>query len=120
MVHCEAGISRSASMVIAYLIRCKKMALIDAYALVKSERKQICPNHGFFSLLLKWEKANLGVNSCTFEYGLCQFLREIVPGITEEKVRESLKLVGGNVEQAVANIVTKHFEEVELDMHFEN
>jgi atypical dual specificity phosphatase len=90
MVHCEAGISRSASMVIAYLIKYKKLALVDAYALVKSKRKQICPNHGFFSLLLKWEKANTGSNSCTFEYGLCQFLREIVPNITEEKVRQSL------------------------------
>lgn len=46
------------------------MTLAEAYGLVKSKRKQICPNHGFFRLLLKWEKAHLGLNSVTFEFGL--------------------------------------------------
>lgn len=46
-MHCAAGVSRSASIVIAYLMRNNGMNYSDAFALVKNKRFVICPNHGF-------------------------------------------------------------------------
>lgn len=38
LVHCVAGVSRSASLCIAYLMKHMRMTLKDAYALVKTAR----------------------------------------------------------------------------------
>jgi protein-tyrosine phosphatase len=46
-VHCAAGVSRSASFVIAYLIKKKEMLYPDALKYVKERRRVICPNGGF-------------------------------------------------------------------------
>ena len=56
LVHCVAGVSRSASLCMAYLMRCKGMTLKDAYKLVKSKRPVIHPNPGFFRQLVEFEK----------------------------------------------------------------
>lgn len=47
LVHCHAGISRSASIVIGYLINRRGMTFSNAYAYVKTKRKIIDPNFGF-------------------------------------------------------------------------
>lgn len=47
LVHCAAGVSRSASFIIAYLINKKEMLFPDAYKYVKERRKVIRPNSGF-------------------------------------------------------------------------
>jgi protein-tyrosine phosphatase len=39
LVHCMAGISRSVTLVIAYLIKCRGMTYEAAYASVKARRK---------------------------------------------------------------------------------
>jgi protein-tyrosine phosphatase len=44
LVHCVAGISRSASIVLAYLMKYLRMNLKDAHSLVKSRRPLIRPN----------------------------------------------------------------------------
>jgi len=50
LVHCNAGISRSASVVIGYLIH-GGMSFQDAFDLVKSKRSKIQPNPGFLKQL---------------------------------------------------------------------
>ena len=64
-VHCIGGISRSASLVLAYLVRIERMTLYDAHALVKSKRSFIRPNAGFWEQLVQYEKEVLGSNSVT-------------------------------------------------------
>lgn len=54
LVHCVAGISRSATFVIAYLIRYKKMSPQEAYLLLLKARKCVCPNEGFTKQLVKY------------------------------------------------------------------
>jgi protein-tyrosine phosphatase len=56
LVHCAAGISRSASFVIAYLMYSEKLAFKEAAAAVKEVRPVICPNPGFVLQLKEWEK----------------------------------------------------------------
>lgn len=51
LVHCRAGVSRSASVVIAYLIRYYGMTPRDAYSYVKNRRPIINPNPGFIRQL---------------------------------------------------------------------
>jgi atypical dual specificity phosphatase len=52
LIHCGAGISRSASLVIAYLISVKKMTYTDAKLFLKQRRKIINPNEGFEKQLI--------------------------------------------------------------------
>jgi protein-tyrosine phosphatase len=56
LVHCEEGMSRSPTITIAYLMKCKKMCLKDALLLVKKKRPRIDPNNGFVKQLIRLEK----------------------------------------------------------------
>ncbi len=56
LVFCAMGISRSASLVIAYLMRQYRLTLVDAYRLVQRRRNIICPNIGFFQQLIDLER----------------------------------------------------------------
>lgn len=47
LVHCAAGVSRSATLVIAYLMKRKGMPFLEAYSFVKERRPIIRPNEGF-------------------------------------------------------------------------
>jgi protein-tyrosine phosphatase len=51
VVHCEMGISRSASICIAYLIKYQGLTREEAYIKIKSKRPHICPNSGFWDQL---------------------------------------------------------------------
>ncbi len=46
-VHCHAGVSRSASIVISYLMKKYKKPFEEMKTLVKSKRPKIHPNSGF-------------------------------------------------------------------------
>ncbi|NXM23986.1 DS13B phosphatase, partial [Oxyruncus cristatus] len=52
LVHCAMGVSRSATLVLAFLMICEDMSLADAIRTVRSHRG-ICPNSGFLKQL--WE-----------------------------------------------------------------
>ncbi|KAJ2952518.1 hypothetical protein O0L34_g6834 [Tuta absoluta] len=47
LVHCNAGVSRTSTVAIAYLMQYKRMAFDEAYSLVKLKRPAIQPNAGF-------------------------------------------------------------------------
>jgi protein-tyrosine phosphatase len=56
LVHCVAGISRSATVVTAYLIRYKQMSLNDALIFLRGSRHVVNPNLGFLNQLKEYEK----------------------------------------------------------------
>ena len=56
LVHCAAGSSRSATFVIAYIMRNKKMSFKEALEFVKNKRSVISPNPGFKDQLQLFEK----------------------------------------------------------------
>jgi len=56
LVHCHAGVSRSPTLSLAYLIKHQAMALPEAYKLVKAQRNIISPNLNFMGQLLEFEK----------------------------------------------------------------
>lgn len=58
LVHCNAGVSRSASVCIAYLMVIQNMSFDLAYNLVKSKRECIQPNTGFKKQLKELHRSN--------------------------------------------------------------
>lgn len=53
LFHCFAGVSRSATFAIAYLMAKQKLSVKEAYDMVKSKRDIIQPNDGFMLALQK-------------------------------------------------------------------
>uniref|UniRef100_A0A8C3NGD6 Dual specificity protein phosphatase n=1 Tax=Geospiza parvula TaxID=87175 RepID=A0A8C3NGD6_GEOPR len=73
LVHCEAGISRSPTICMAYLMKTRKLRLDEAFDYIKQRRSLISPNFGFMGQLLQYESEILSstpsppVTSCKRE-----------------------------------------------------
>ena len=71
LVHCMAGASRSATIVVAYLMWKEKMKYKDAMELVKQKRFIVYPNLGFRDQLKKFEeeliKNEYDINKISFD-----------------------------------------------------
>lgn len=55
LVHCNAGVSRSSSIVIGYLMLREGLSFDDAYGQVKLARPSVRPNAGFFQQLRSYK-----------------------------------------------------------------
>ncbi len=55
LVHCMAGVSRSATIVISYVMGLNKMGFDEAYKIVKDKRQLANPNGGFLRQLKDYE-----------------------------------------------------------------
>jgi hypothetical protein len=56
LVHCQAGVSRSPTIVIAYLMARSQKTLADAFSYVKDRRTIVAPNLNFMGQLLEFEQ----------------------------------------------------------------
>lgn len=56
LFHCYAGISRSVTFAIAYLMVINNLSVESAYNLIKSKRSCIQPNYGFIQTLNEFHK----------------------------------------------------------------
>ena len=84
LVHCYAGVSRSAAICIAYLMKYKKLTLRQAYEHVKTRRPVIHPNVGFWQQLVHYERKLFGKNTVQMvPSGLGP-----IPDVYREHVRE--------------------------------
>ncbi|KAJ4490110.1 hypothetical protein J3R30DRAFT_3653549 [Lentinula aciculospora] len=62
LVHCQAGVSRSATIVAAYLMFNRKMNVEEALDLVRKARPEVDPNPGFIAQLEIFQKASYNIS----------------------------------------------------------
>jgi predicted protein tyrosine phosphatase len=55
IVHCYAGVSRSATIIMAYLIQVAELTVTAAMVYVRLRRSIINPNSGFVNALKRWD-----------------------------------------------------------------
>ena len=67
LCHCIAGRSRSASIVVAYLIRYHNMTAEEALKYIKNKRTQVDPNSGYINQLKEYEQMVLAEKNCSVE-----------------------------------------------------
>lgn len=67
-VHCVAGISRSATLVIAYIMKTRSMNYTEAYELVQTKRRVVDPNEGFVRQLVLYHKMRYLIDIGNIEY----------------------------------------------------
>ncbi|XP_052412730.1 dual specificity protein phosphatase 18 [Carassius gibelio] len=63
LLHCNAGVSRSATLCLAYLMKHRHLTLAEAHALLKSLRPIVRPNSGFWRQLIEYEHKLHGKNT---------------------------------------------------------
>ncbi|UYV62936.1 DUSP19 [Cordylochernes scorpioides] len=61
-VHCNAGISRAATICIGYLMSRYRMRYDEAFGTVKQARPIICPNDGFRHQLREYDRELFGLS----------------------------------------------------------
>lgn len=67
-VHCVAGISRSASLVIAYIMKTRSMYYREAFELVKQKRRIVDPNEGFVRQLTLYQRMEYKIDIGNIDY----------------------------------------------------
>ncbi|CAB3371413.1 Hypothetical predicted protein [Cloeon dipterum] len=68
LVHCTAGVSRSASLCLAYLMKYQHMPLRKAFAHLRNVRPAVRPNSGFFRQLIDLELRLFGRESVSMVF----------------------------------------------------
>ncbi|XP_067405946.1 dual specificity protein phosphatase 19 [Emydura macquarii macquarii] len=58
LVHCNAGVSRAATIIIGFLIHSEGLNFARAFSSVKNARPAICPNPGFMEQLHKYQECS--------------------------------------------------------------
>ena len=87
LVHCLAGMSRSATIVIAYLLATTAMTITEATEFVRSKRSIIRPNYGFINQLEQYEKRHFSSTGKTtkpkkrVEGGIASRMRQLRQGV---------------------------------------
>ncbi|KAL3682065.1 hypothetical protein R1sor_000087 [Riccia sorocarpa] len=62
LVHCMAGVSRSAAVILAYLMRTERLSVEDALTSLRESSATACPNSGFMDQLQMFEDMGFKVD----------------------------------------------------------
>lgn len=87
-VHCRMGISRSATLVIYYLMTRSRMTLREAYRTVRAKRNLICPNLGFMRQLLECEKKLRKFTTLTLKEYIVEQVHVLFPTLDASLVKD--------------------------------
>ena len=85
-VHCEVGVSRSATLLTALLMKTEGMSFFDALCRVRSKRIQVLPNIGFASQLQRLEHELQPSSVSRVPSSLAQYLDRICNAPAEIEV----------------------------------
>ncbi|XP_015179197.1 PREDICTED: dual specificity protein phosphatase 12-like isoform X1 [Polistes dominula] len=68
LVHCYFGVSRSVSVVIAYIMKKHRISFLDALKMVKEKRHFVRPNPGFKAQLKLYEEMDFGIDNTNIQF----------------------------------------------------
>lgn len=88
-VHCEVGVSRSATLVTAFLMRTEGLSFFEALSRVRSKRIQVLPNIGFASQLQRLEHELQPHSVNADPSSLAQYLRQVCNAPAEIEVLQA-------------------------------
>ncbi|XP_049619529.1 dual specificity protein phosphatase 18 [Syngnathus scovelli] len=88
LVHCNAGVSRSAAFCMAFLVKHRGVTLLEAHAWLKTCRPMARPNNGFWKQLIHYEEELRG---CTSVRMVSSSMGEI-PDVYEKEARNMMPL----------------------------
>lgn len=88
LVHCAAGVSRSATLCMAYLMKYHSVSLANAHSWVKACRPIIRPNLGFWEQLIQYEYKLFRKNSVK----MVQSPMGLIPDIYQNDFRLMISL----------------------------
>lgn len=105
-VHCEVGVSRSATMAIALLMKEQSLDFLEAFTQVRSKRPGVLPNIGFASQLQHYElELKTQANSQRDFSSLALYLHKICNTPIEiELLEEALQRHDYDAFQAIQNL----------------
>ncbi|XP_040858863.1 dual specificity protein phosphatase 18-like [Ochotona curzoniae] len=83
LLHCVAGVSRSPTLCLAYLMKYHAMTLRDAHKWIMSLRPIIRPNNGFWEQLIHYESKLFNKNSVK----MINSPVGVVPDVYEEEIQ---------------------------------
>ncbi|XP_034194324.1 dual specificity protein phosphatase MPK-4 [Osmia lignaria lignaria] len=83
LVHCYFGVSRSATLVIAYLMKKYKRSFSDSFEEVKGKRRFVEPNAGFLAQLKLYEEMGFGIDNTSVHFKMYKLQ------IAADKVRKA-------------------------------
>ena len=104
IIHCEAGVSRSSTIVISYLMKKNQMSFYEAFIFVRNKKPNIFPNFYFGKQLLEYEH-KLGIKTSLLENDwkvVC--IQNIIPGEREFEIKKILQKYNYNIESAIQSL----------------
>uniref|UniRef100_A0A6B2LK81 protein-tyrosine-phosphatase n=1 Tax=Arcella intermedia TaxID=1963864 RepID=A0A6B2LK81_9EUKA len=97
LIHCTAGVSRSASVVISYVMKTERMSFENALKFVKKKRLGVSPNWGFMYQLIEYENQILPDKPSEQKHFVAAHLKQLWHlTCTEEEIEEAIKKLGRN------------------------
>lgn len=99
LVHCLAGQSRSVTFIIAYLMNHRKMSRDEALAFMRTKSPEVCPNDGFMTQLLEYQKRLLN----------CDGAEYLVPSPSKLRKCVTLDVVPQTHQCYVTNVLLRPF-----------
>ena len=118
LVHCMCGISRSVTIILAYMIKKYNYTYDDALKFIKDKKKSINPNDGFMRQLKKYEKLVTLVNSKQASQPVLQTVQPMIqvsqlvfPSLQPLRSQQSLQsLQSPQSQQLLQSVLNAHMD----------
>ncbi|MFK7827302.1 MAG: dual specificity protein phosphatase family protein [Oligoflexales bacterium] len=105
LVHCSAGQSRSASMLLYYLMRTRSLSLQDALTFSRSIKPNISPNYGFMKQLIQQEQIMRGETTVDIEKYMISQVKDVFSWIDDDIILSALEESSWNVQLAAQQLL---------------
>jgi hypothetical protein len=113
LVHCRAGVSRSAAVVVAYVMHHKQWSLQQALDHVRARRPIVCPNRGFMQKLVELDRLSPAAHASTSKFDIDATYVDylVLQGFEGDSSRRALAEARGDVDFALYKLVKQRMLE---------